>query len=80
MITIQKVKKDIKSMNIAELKTSFAEMGEPAFKAGQVYSWLHQKRAESFDEMTNLSKALREKLNGEYYINTIKIKKSFSRK
>ena len=53
---------DIKSMNLAEMTAFFKELGEPAFRAGQVFQWLHRGAA-SFEEMTNLSKALREKLS-----------------
>lgn len=52
---------DIKSMTQAELTDFFAEMGEPKFRAKQVFTWLH-KGVRSFDEMSNLSKSLREKL------------------
>lgn len=52
---------DIKSMNLAEMSAYFKELGEPAFRARQVFQWLH-RGVSSFDEMTNLSKALREKL------------------
>ena len=52
---------DIKSMDLAEMTAYFKELGEPAFRAKQVFQWLH-RGARSFDEMTNLSKALREKL------------------
>ena len=52
---------DIKSMNLAEMTAYFKELGEPAFRARQVFQWLH-RGVSSFDEMTNLSKALREKL------------------
>ena len=57
--------KDIKSMTLAELTEDLAALGEPRFRAGQVYTWLH-RGARSFDEMTNLSKALREKLAAQY--------------
>jgi 23S rRNA (adenine2503-C2)-methyltransferase len=53
---------DCKSMNLEELTGLFAEWGEKPFRAKQVYQWLHEKQAEHFDEMTNLSKALREQL------------------
>lgn len=48
------------------LAASFAELGEPAFRARQVYSWLYRKRARSFDVMTNLKQALRERLAGAF--------------
>lgn len=58
--------KDIKSMTLAELTEEFtAVLGEPKFRAGQVYTWLH-RGARSFDEMTNLAKPLREKLAQNY--------------
>ena len=52
-------------MTLAELRGEFAELGEPAFRAGQVYRWMHTG-ARSFDGMTNLSKALRAKLAERY--------------
>ena len=52
-------------MTLAELRGAFAELGEPAFRAGQVYSWIH-RGARSFEEMTNLSKALRLRLAERY--------------
>ncbi len=57
--------KDIKSMTLEELTQDFAQLGEPKFRAGQVYRWVH-KGARRFEEMSNLSKALREKLSGLY--------------
>ena len=61
------MKQDIKSMNMAEITQALKEMGESAFRGKQVFSWLH-KVVRSFDEMSNLSKALREKLEARYYI------------
>ena len=58
--------KDIRKLSKEELTAAFAEMGEPKFRAGQVYEWLWQKSARSFDEMTNLSKPLREKLKEQF--------------
>lgn len=66
---------DIKSMTIEELKNEMLSMNEKAFKAGQIYSWLHKHSAESFDEMTNISKDLREKLSKKYYIYNCSIEK-----
>ena len=50
-----------------------AEIGEKPFRAGQIYSWLHEKLADDFDEMTNLSKTLREKLEEQYEIRKVKM-------
>lgn len=66
-------KLDIKSMTLDELQTECKTMGLPKFRAGQIYSWLHQKHAESFDEMTNLSKDLRAKLAERYEIKNVRI-------
>ena len=52
---------DLKSMTLEELSGFLRSMGEPAFRGRQVFTWLH-KGVSSFDEMSNLSKALREKL------------------
>ena len=59
--------KDIKSMTRAEITEALKAMGQPAFRGGQVYSWLH-KGARSFDEMTNLALPLRQKLSEEFFI------------
>ena len=53
---------DLKFQTPAQLTETLKAMGEPAFRAKQIFSWLH-RGAESFDEMSNLSKPLREKLN-----------------
>ena len=61
------MKQDLKSMTLAEMQEAFATLGEPKFRAKQVFTWLH-RGATRFDEMTNLSKPLREKLDGLYFI------------
>ena len=66
-------KKDIKSMELEELKQELAAMGQPAFRSKQIYSWLHEKMVGSFDEMTNLPASLREKLSDAYYIPKLSI-------
>ena len=55
----------LKSMTLAEMQGLFKEMNQPAFRAKQVYTWLH-KGAGSFDEMTNLPKTLRDTLAEQY--------------
>ncbi|MBE6928220.1 MAG: 23S rRNA (adenine(2503)-C(2))-methyltransferase RlmN [Ruminococcaceae bacterium] len=57
--------KDIKSMTLAELEQEMAQLGEPKFRAKQIYTWVH-RGARSFDEMSNLSKNLRERLAENY--------------
>ena len=61
------MKQDLKSMNHTEIAQALKELGEPAFRAKQIFTWLH-KGVKSFDEMTNLSKDLRRKLDEQYYI------------
>ena len=61
-------KKDICSYTYEELAEEMKVAGEKAFRTKQIYQWLHVKLADSFEEMTNLSKALREKLDVEYEI------------
>ena len=58
---------DIKSMTQQELARFLKELGEPAFRAKQVFTWLH-RGVTSFEEMTNLSKPLREKLAEQCFI------------
>lgn len=65
---------DIKSMYESEIKEEFNKLGEPAYRASQVYKWL-QGGAESFDEMTNISKELRRKLSEKYHISHAAIEK-----
>lgn len=65
-------KTDIKSMDLEELKPFFSDMGEKAFRAKQVYEWLHVRQVESFEEMTNLSKTLRERLDETCRIITLR--------
>lgn len=59
---------DIKSLTLDELTSEIEKLKLPKFRASQIYKWLHQNGASSFDEMTNLSKDLREKLKTEYFI------------
>ena len=59
-------KKDICSYTYEELAEEMQAAGEKTFRAKQIYQWLHVKLADSFEEMTNLSKSLREKLDEEY--------------
>ena len=65
-------KKDIKSYNLTELKKEIESINEKTFRAKQIYQWLHIEKVTSFDEMTNISKDLRNKLSENYYIPEIK--------
>jgi len=61
------MKENLKSMTQAEIGAVLKEMGQPAFRAKQVYTWLH-KGVRSYEEMTNLPKALRDALAEKYPI------------
>ena len=67
--------KNIKDYNLNELKEEFIKLGEKAYRAEQVFKWLYVDKVSSFDDMTNLSKELREKLKQEFSINNFKILK-----
>ena len=62
---------DIKSMTEEEITQALRDLGEPTFRGKQVFTWLH-RGVSSFDEMTNLSKPLREKLRERYVIHVPK--------
>jgi len=64
---------DILSMDMEELSAFIKGLGQPAFRAKQVYDWLHKKLVKDFDEMTNLPKELREKLKKESCIRSAEI-------
>ena len=61
-------KKDICSFTLEELKKEMETLGEKAFRAKQIYEWIHVKLANTFEEMSNLSKGLREQLDANYRI------------
>ena len=65
-------KADIKSMNLEELKKFIEEFGEKPFRAKQIYEWIHIKQVDDFEEMTNLSKALRTELVAKANLTTLK--------
>ncbi len=64
-------KKDIVSFGYEELLLEMEGIGEKSFRRKQVYSWLHEKLADEFSQMTNLSKALRQKLDDAYEIRKV---------
>lgn len=66
-------KKDIKSLTMTELRSEMEGMGEKPFRAAQLYEWMHRKLARSFDEMTNLPLAMREKCGESYTYTALRI-------
>lgn len=81
MITAEKKKKNkflpdfekqsIYSLRFDELQGWLKENGQQSFRAKQIYEWLYDKRVDSFEEMTNLSKALRQLLADHFTITTL---------
>ncbi|KKD42342.1 23S rRNA (adenine(2503)-C(2))-methyltransferase RlmN [Bacillus sp. FSL L8-0167] len=78
-MTEQKVRKELKtempsiySFELHEMKEWLKEQGEKPFRAAQIFEWLYEKRVTSFDDMSNLSKDLREKLKNQFEITTLK--------
>ena len=67
--------KNIKDYNLDELKQELIDMGEKAFRAEQIFKWVFQEKVISFDDMTNLSLELREKLKQNYTMCNFKILK-----
>ncbi len=68
---MQNSKQNIRNLNLPEIKAQFEAMGEKSFRAKQVFEWLWKKNAGTFEEMSNLSKDLREKLETHFYIDKI---------
>lgn len=66
-------KKNIRHLSLSELEHFFEEMGEKKFRTKQVYEWLWQKHAHSFEAMTNLSKELRVKLAEHFILPALKV-------
>ncbi len=62
---------DIRSMTLEELTAALKELGEPAFRGKQVFTWLH-RGVRSFEEMSDISKSLREKLAGVYRVDGLR--------
>lgn len=65
--------KDLRSMNYDELSNEIISLGFPKFRVNQIFSWVHEKCVNSFDEMTNISKNMRLKLSENYIISSCKI-------
>jgi len=62
----------LKDLSVSELTSAMADIGEPAFRAKQILKWIYQKRVNSFDEMANMPKVLREKLGKTFVVDKLK--------
>ena len=65
-------KVDLKSLSLNQVCDFLQELGEPKFRGKQIYQWLHEKQVDSWDEMTNVSKSLREKLKENCTLTSLK--------
>lgn len=74
------MKTDINSLTYEKLNSVIEELGQPTFRAKQIYTWLHKYGVSSFDEMTNISKQLREILADSYFISTCEIEDKYTSK
>ena len=63
--------KNIKNYTINELKNELAELGEKPYRAEQIYKWMYQVNVTNFEEMTDLSKNLREELKNKYSLKQV---------
>ena len=68
-------KKDIASYSFEELQEEMLAIGEKGFRSRQIYSWIHEKLVDDFEEMTNLPKILRQKLEAAYEIRRVEMEK-----
>ncbi len=66
---------DIRSMTLDELTAEFKANGFPAFRARQVFAWLHKRRAASFEDMTDLPASMRGELEDKYVIYGVRIER-----
>ncbi len=76
--TVRKQKKNLEtkkpsiySLQLHEMQDWLKEQGEPKFRAGQIFDWLYKKRVKNYEDMSNLSKGLREKLSNSFDITTL---------
>lgn len=67
--------KNIKDYDLQDLEQEIIQLGEKKFRAGQIFKWLYVEKVKSFEEMTDLSLELREKLNQNYTMCNYKILK-----
>lgn len=67
------MKQNIRHIDLSALEIYFSNIGEKKFRAKQVYEWLWQKGAQSFDDMSNLSKSLRQQLSADFSLPAITI-------
>ena len=72
-LTDRNGKKDLKSMTLEEVTEEMAALGEKSFRAKQLFEWMHGRQAESFQNITTLSKGLRDRLEKEYSLPLLRV-------
>ncbi len=70
-------KKDLSSLELTDLTELMKQEGQPAFRAKQIFEWIHKRGVNTFSDMSNLSKELREKLEEKYSLANIKMVKKY---
>lgn len=74
-------RKDILSLTYDQLETALvSELGQKKFRAGQIFTWLHEKKTDSFSQMTNIPADLRQKLEESFYIGKLEIARKLESK
>jgi 23S rRNA (adenine2503-C2)-methyltransferase len=68
-----KVRQDIRDLSFRELAEELKDLGEPSYRAGQVFDWLYKKRAASFEEFTDLPKSLRLRLEEDFSLGSLEL-------
>ena len=68
---------DIKGLTYEQLNNDILDMGLPKFRTGQIFSWLHRFGVSSFEEMSNISKDIRSRLEEKYYISNCEIEDKY---
>lgn len=70
------MKKNLRDYTISELEEILSELGEPKFRAKQIFKWLYEE-IDSFEDMSNIPKSLKEKLERDYTLDNLKIEQKF---
>jgi len=76
----KKIKKDILSMTLEEVQMLMGDLGAPAYRAAQIFEWLHRRGADSFEEMDNLPKPLRDALEAQCRITPCRLVETLTSK
>ncbi|MEY4384026.1 MAG: rRNA ((2503)-C(2))-methyltransferase, partial [Bacteroidota bacterium] len=71
-----KKRKSIRKLSLEQIKEAMQSHGQPGFRAKQIYEWIWNKSARSFDQMQNIPKDLRAWLEEEYELNCVEVDES----